>query len=105
MAFPLYSAVLQEENAFEGESTIEVEEGLVVVVRDIDAVLPAESLCVLSFYAQPSLASFWEVSQDLSTGVYYSWRGRQVFTAGNGWTAQASEECSFRVSGYVLQAP
>jgi hypothetical protein len=103
MATPLYSSVLLAEGGFTGEAALEIPDGLVCVVRDIDAVAGI-SLGGLVWAYDTNGVQFAALSfePDLSVKQWSPWRGRQVIPGPGYFYISSDFECDFRASGYML---
>jgi hypothetical protein len=100
----VYSVLLIEESAFTGLATYDVDDGLVVIVRDID-ITYGITLGLTFRVRSGSGAQFWGgvlVSEQNPAWAY--WRGRQVIPGPGALTIEADGACDFRASGYLLTA-
>lgn len=102
-ALPLYSAVLIASHAFTGEASLEVPDGLVLVVRDIDAVVGVQAGTSVWAYDNDGV-QFWGVNFGVTTLPFntLSWRGRQVIPGPSFLHISTSAAADIRASGYLL---
>lgn len=85
-----------------------VPEGYVCILRDLDAVGPGTSPWVLisEAVANQNFASVPAEQNGSSDNWSYTWRGRQVFDAGQEIQLGSEFDLIFaRLSGYLLVAP
>jgi hypothetical protein len=104
VALSVYSAVLIAEHDFDGEVSLEIPDGVTVVVRDIDVVTGVTYGGTVWAYDTNGV-QFWGYTVNAITGGKQtaSWRGRQVIP-GPGYVYINSDfRADFRMSGYILQ--
>jgi hypothetical protein len=108
MASQLYSLELLSVVLTNTTYTLTLPAGsFIYVVRDIDAYcIPGEPTTAnLSIYDLPGVPFAGTFNTNSTTGTFYSWRGRQVFSAGDEIFVAALGEWGVRISGYKLTAP
>jgi hypothetical protein len=100
----IYSRVLLAEAGFIGEAALEIPDGFVCVVRDIDLVYGI-AVGLTAWAYDTSGIKFWGVvvSGD-HTFTTVSWRGRQVIPGPGFVYLSTNAACDFRMSGYLLTA-
>jgi hypothetical protein len=77
----------------------------VAVVRDIDAYMGTIVLPQGIIAVGPVGNVFWQETITTPGITWVSWRGRQVFYAGEGFSMQAGEVADLMASGYLLKSP
>jgi hypothetical protein len=86
---------------------VEVPEGSIMVVRDIDVFEASGDASTFMAWEGPSGNTLWLVAgQTAPTTRTYQWRGRQVFNPGESWDLHSiSGTWDAQVSGYLLSTP
>lgn len=103
----IYSVRLIQELGLTGSTSYVVPDGMVAIARDLD-VYEGASLLPDVVYLQGALGqAIWFQVGNVEDGLTYgSWRGRQVFNAGESVTIRAaSGTWDVTLSGYLLTAP
>lgn len=102
----VYSSRLYRVSGLNGGSgTITVPAGEVWIVRDVDAYSGAVvGTVTVRFLDIDTGGTIWENTGGINTATYASWRGRQVFEAGDSFAFSASDLSDIRASGYKLLA-
>jgi len=88
------------------ELTYTVPVGFVAVLRDIDAysgILTGNTL--LGYLAATPDVVFFQASWGINETGWRSWRGRQVFYAGDTFGLSSNQFVDGAMSGYLLSAP
>lgn len=100
----VYSTSFIAEHALSGSVVYTVPDGFVAIVRDIDVYVNGD-LIATTYYAVDADTDgtfAWFVSPNEADPGLYSWRGRQVFLAGESFAFISGNVCDVRISGYLL---
>lgn len=107
---PIYSVVFAQ-LTFGGAGPVtvfEVPEGMTYVLRDVDGQGPTDSAPVIlsELSSDQQFAVIPGIEEPSGTFLVYTWRGRQVFEAGETLQIACVYDLRFaRLSGYALTNP
>lgn len=107
MSRPVYSTDFLDLHASELGIGYTVPDGYKAIVRDIDVFFTALAVINLNIIG-PSGGTFAYFSYIPTEAAFQSWRGRQVFNAGDTFGVTGTVDAGsfdIRVSGYLLTAP
>jgi hypothetical protein len=107
MSLPIYSSVLIASKDLLGEVALEVPDGLVCVVRDMDAVQKGPGIGATVWSYDTDGVQFWAETLPSFIDLLYwtSWRGRQVIPGPGFFYMSTTVEMDVRASGYLLTRP
>jgi hypothetical protein len=86
--------------------SLSVPAGFVYVIRDLDVFLTAGISDATGYLKGSSGQAIFYFTQTALNSGYHSWRGRQVFEAGESFSFDpGGDAMDFTLSGYKLTAP
>lgn len=102
----VYSKRFLQAASHTGSLSATVPDGVIWIVRDIDCYDVSATDGDLVIFLGALGQGIWTASKLAGSGISFSWRGRQVFSAGESFAIDCAVGVwGFAVSGYELTSP
>lgn len=105
MTIPVYSKRFVQLHGLNGTHVYTCTAGVVTVLRDVDAYYGGTGVLQNVLVIGANGQAIWEFNPAVLEPSYGSWRGRQVFYAGETITFSTGDATDITASGYELLLP